>query len=117
MFKKCQYCGFKNPVDVGDCLACHRDLPDSTAEIRQAFQNLKDVTQGNIADVGTRVAKNIAQGAVSSAKYQLNPVWIIKVKLHHLKQTVVSIFWFFAIIGAIVIIGLIYNFLRSVLIK
>lgn len=114
MPKRCHSCGFRNPPDVGECLVCHRDLLATTVEVRQAFKNLSDLAQGKIGEAGTRAAKDFAQEEVSAIKYRFHPLWILKVKLHRLKQALISIFWFFAVIGGIVIIGFIYNFISRI---
>lgn len=115
MFKKCKYCGFKNPVDVGDCLFCHRDLPMTVGEFKEGIERLEDLAEGKVGKVGQEGAKDYVGEVVSSVKYRFHPVWWLKVKLHRLKMTLINIFWFFAIIGGIVIIGLVYNFLRKLL--
>jgi len=110
MYKNCRYCQFKNPPDIGECLACGRKLPTTIGEVKEAFKDLGDLASGEWGKVGERKAKGFAKEQVSSLKYRFHPLWILKVKLHRLKQSLVTTFRIFAIIAGLVIFGLLFDF-------
>lgn len=113
MFKKCRHCGFKNPVDVGECLVCKRDLPTTVGEFKEGIEAIKKATKGDWSGVAKKTVDEVVGERVTPLKYKFHPVWFLKIKLHRLKMALTEIFWIFAIIGGIVILGLIYNFLSK----
>lgn len=112
MFKKCKYCGFKNPPDISDCLFCHRDLLMTVGEFKEGIETLKKAAKGDWSEVAKEGVDDFVGDQVSSLKYRFHPVWILKVKLHHLKQSLISFFWIMAIIVGLVILGAIFNFFK-----
>lgn len=110
MFKKCRYCGFKNPVDVDRCLACKKELPETLAETRENLQDMVDAASGKADKVIRKRGRQLVTDQVSAVKYRFHPGWFLKVKLHRLKRALVNIFWIFAIIGGVVVFGLLFNF-------
>jgi len=115
VFKKCRFCGFKNPADVADCLVCHKDLPTTVGEFKEGVETLGKAVRGDWGGVAKKGVDEVIGDRVSSLKYRFHPVWFLKVKLHRLKMALINLFWVFAIIGGIVIIGLLYNFLAKLL--
>jgi hypothetical protein len=113
VFRKCKHCGFRNPPDVGDCLFCHRDLPITVGEAKEAWKNLSDLARGKVGQVGVRVVKEEVGALASSVKYRFHPRWILKIKLHRLKRTLIDLVWVFGVIGGIVLLGLLYNILSG----
>jgi hypothetical protein len=113
MNKKCRYCGFKNPLDINRCLSCGKELPTSVKEFKEGMEALGKAVKGDWSGVAKGTQDEFVKDQVSPLKYRYNPVWVVKTKLHRLKQSVITIFWIFAIIGGIVILGLIYNFFKK----
>ena len=79
-------------------------------EARETWKRLGDLAEGQVGKVGQEVAKDYMGEVVGSVKYRFHPVWWLRIKIHRLKKALVDIFWFFAIIGGIVIIGVVFNF-------
>lgn len=111
MYRKCPHCSFKNPSDVGDCLICHRDLPITRTEFKERIENAKRAVKGDFSGIAKSTTEEMVTETVSSIKYRFHPLWIIRVKLHKLKQAFISLLWIFGIIIALVIFGAIYNLL------
>jgi hypothetical protein len=86
----------------------------TVGEVKEAWKNLGDLTQGKVGEVGVRVAKEEVGEMVSSVKYRFHPVWILKVKLFRLKQRLVELVWIFGIIFGFVVLGLLYDFLTGI---
>jgi len=83
-------------------------------EVKEARKNLGDLAEGKVAEVGARVAKGEVGEMVSSVKYRFSPIWILRLKLFRLKKRLVDFLWVFGIIGIIgglVILGILINFL------
>lgn len=114
MLKRCQHCGFKNPPDVKDCLFCHRDLPVTKEEFKKGIEAIKKATTGDWSGIAKKTRDDFVQGQVSSIKYRFHPIWILRLKLYRLKQSLISLFWVFGIIAITVVLGLIYNFLAKI---
>lgn len=110
MFRQCRYCGFKNPPEIDECLACHKKLPMTVGEFKEGVEVLEKAVKGDWGGVAKKSVDDFVGDKVSTVKYRFNPIWVLKVKLHRLKQALTNIFWIFAIIGGIVLIGLIFNF-------
>lgn len=109
MYRQCRHCGFKNPIDVGDCLYCRRSLLTTIGDAKKAFRTIGNIAKGQWAEAGKQIGGNLVTDQVSSLKYRFNPGWFIKLKLHGLKKAVIGIFWFFLIIIILVVMGLIYK--------
>jgi hypothetical protein len=110
MFKKCPHCGFKNPADVGECLVCKKDLPTTTAEIREGIEAIKRATKGDWGGVAKKTIDETVDGQVSSLKYRFHPVWLVKAKVHKIKRAFTSLIWILLIIAGLAVFGLIANF-------
>jgi len=80
-------------------------------EVKEARKNLGDLAEGKVAEVGARVAKGEVGEMVSSVKYRFSPIWILRLKLFRLKKRLVDFLWVFGIIGGLVILGILINFL------
>ena len=114
MFKKCKHCGFKNPVEVADCLACHKDLPLTVGEFKEGVETVEKMVKGDWSGVAKKSVDDFVGDRVPSLKYRFHPFWWFKVKIHRLKMALINLFWIFAVIGGIVAIGLLYNFLAKI---
>jgi len=113
MYKKCQHCGFKNPPDVGDCLVCHKDLPITRGEFREGMQALGKAVKGDWSGVAKKSVDDFVGEQVSSLKYRFHPVWWLKVKLHHLNQSLISLLWILGIILGLALLGGIINLFKK----
>lgn len=109
MLKRCPHCGFKNPSDVGDCLYCHQDLPETVAEAKEAWKTLENAAEGRWGEVGRKLGEDVVAGQVSSLKYRFHPVWFVKVRLYRLKQAFITLIWVFGIIAFLIVLGLIFK--------
>jgi len=79
-------------------------------EVKEAWERLGKLSKGEVGGVAVDAGKDYVGEVVSSVKYRFHPVWWLRIKIHRLKKALVDIFWFFAIIGGIVIIGVVFNF-------
>lgn len=113
MYRQCRHCGFKNPPDIGECLVCKKDLPTTVGEFKEGVEALTKAVKGDWSGVAKKGVDEFVGDRVTPWKYRFHPIWFLKIKLHRLRMILTDIFWVFAIIGAIVIIGLIYNFLSG----
>ena len=100
--KKCPYCGFENPSDVGECLSCGRRFEVSRAEVQR---NVEEVAQGKLGNVVARAAKQVATREVSTIKHKFDPTWVVKAKVHELKRTATTLFWVLGIVGGLFILS------------
>lgn len=82
----------------------------TVGEFREGVEVLKRAAKGDWTGVAKKGVEDVVGEQVSSIKYRFHPIWILRLKLHRLKQSFVSLLWVFGIIGALVVIGLIYNF-------
>lgn len=82
-------------------------------EFKEGIDTLEKVVKGDWGGVARKGVDDFVGDRVSSLKYRFHPLWWLKVKLHRLKMALINIFWIFAIIGGIVIIGLVFNFLSK----
>lgn len=115
MYKKCRHCGFKNPPEINDCLVCHKDLPTTVGEVKEAWGKLEKLSKGEVGGVAGEVVKDYVGETVSSLKYRFHPLWFLKVRLHRLKMAIIDILWVFGVIGGVVLLGLLYNLIRKAL--
>ncbi len=99
--KKCPYCGFENPSDVGECLSCGRKFEVSQAEVQR---NIEEMAQGKLGDVVARAAKQVATQEVSTIKHKFDPAWVVKSKVHELKRTAITLLWILGIGGGLFIL-------------
>jgi len=100
--KKCPYCGFENPSDVGECLSCGRKFAVSQAEVQR---NIEETAQGKLGNVVARAAKQVAAREVSTMKHKFDPAWVVKAKVHELKRTAVTLLWILGIVGGLFILS------------
>lgn len=87
----------------------------TVGKVKEAWRRLGKLSKGEVGGVGEDVVKDYVGEVASSVKYRFHPVWWLKIKIHSLKKTLIDILWFFAIIGLIVVFGLVYNFLKNTL--
>jgi hypothetical protein len=90
--RKCKYCGFENPEDVGECLNCQKELPRTKKELQESWKTAKAALKGDWDKVAKKGIDDYVGDQKSAIKYKFHPVWILKVKFFRFKKTVKVIF-------------------------